>query len=70
MAAREKSSIWLIFFHILHITTTNWFLRQDTEGNFRPERIESIAERFGLGAVVHHIYTQWCIISFAAMNYC
>jgi RecA/RadA recombinase len=25
----------------------------DTEGNFRPERIESIAERFGLDAGEH-----------------
>jgi hypothetical protein len=24
----------------------------DTEGNFRPERIESIAERFGLGDII------------------
>jgi hypothetical protein len=24
-------------------------LLKDTEGNFRPERVESIAERFGLG---------------------
>lgn len=28
----------------------------DTEGNFRPERIQAIADRFGLGICVHPLF--------------
>ena len=35
--------------YILIYSNFNFYFLKDTEGNFRPERIEGIAERFGLG---------------------
>lgn len=29
-----------------------FIILKDTEGNFRPERIEHIAQRFGLGMII------------------